>query len=70
MLRLAKSARIPAREAVLRRSDLGGIDEAFLTSAVRGVVPVVRLGGASVGDGGPGHLTMRVMDLFRSETGR
>lgn len=70
VLRLAKSARIPAREAVLRRPDLAGIDEAFLTSAVRGVVPVVRLGGASVGDGRPGPLTRRVMDLFRSETGR
>jgi branched-chain amino acid aminotransferase len=70
VLRLAKSVRIPAREAVLRRADLEGIDEAFLTSAVRGVVPVVRLGGASVGEGRPGPLTRRVMDLFRSETGR
>ena len=70
VLRLAKSARIPAGESVLRRDDLAGIDEAFLTSAVRGVVPVVRLGGASVGDGRPGPLTRRVMDLFRSETGR
>jgi branched-chain amino acid aminotransferase len=70
VLRLSKSGGIPAGEAVLRRSDLAGIEEAFLTSAVRGVVPVVRLGGSSVGDGGPGPLTRRVMDLFRSETGR
>jgi branched-chain amino acid aminotransferase len=70
VLRLSRSAGISAREAVIRRTDLAGFDEAFLTSAVRGVVPVVRLGGAIVGDGRPGPLTRRVMDLFRSETGR
>jgi branched-chain amino acid aminotransferase len=70
VLRLARGAGIPAREAVLRLEDLGSIDEAFLTSAVRGVVPVVRLGGADVGDGRPGPVTGRVVELFRSETGR
>lgn len=70
ILRLARVARIPVREAVLRLDELGSIDEAFLTSAVRGVVPVVRLGGANVGDGRPGPVTGRVMELFRSETGR
>jgi branched-chain amino acid aminotransferase len=70
VLRLARGARIPVREAVLRLDELGSIDEAFLTSAVRGVVPVVRLGGANVGDGRPGPVTGRVMELFRSETGR
>jgi branched-chain amino acid aminotransferase len=70
VLRLARGARIPAREAVLRLNDLGSIDEAFLTSAVRGVVPVVRLGGANVGDGRPGPVTGRIVELFRSETGR
>ncbi|HXP89519.1 MAG TPA: aminotransferase class IV [Fibrobacteria bacterium] len=70
VLRLARRARIPAREAVLRLEDLGSIEEAFLTSAVRGVVPVVRLGGANVGDGRPGPVTGRIVELFRSETGR
>lgn len=70
VLRLARGARIPAREAVLRLDDLGSMDEAFLTSAVRGVVPVVRLGGANVGDGRPGPVTGRIVELFRSETGR
>ena len=70
VLLLARGAGIPAREAVLRLEDLGSIDEAFLTSAVRGVVPVVRLGGADVGDGRPGPVTGRVVELFRSETGR
>ena len=70
VLRLAHRARIPAREAVLKLDELGSIDEAFLTSAVRGVVPVVRLGGADVGDGRPGPVTGRIVELFRSETGR
>lgn len=70
VLRLARGAGIPAREAVLRRDDLGSFEEAFLTSAVRGVVPVVRLGGHDVGDGRPGPITRRLMELFRSATGR
>lgn len=70
VLRLARRERIPAREAVLRAGDLETFDEAFLTSAVRGVMPIVRIGGASVGDGRPGPLTRRILDGFERETGR
>lgn len=70
VIRLARKGRVPVREAVLRRSDLDTFDEAFLTSAVRGVVPVVRLGGRGVGEGVPGPVTRRIMEWFRSETGR
>jgi branched-chain amino acid aminotransferase len=70
VLGLAREEKLPAREAVLRRADLGSFEEAFLTSAVRGVVPIVRIGGQPVGDGKPGPLTGRIMDRFRRETGR
>ena len=70
VIRLARKGGTPLRETVLRRDDLASFDEAFLTSAVRGVVPVVRLGGRGVGEGIPGPVTRRIMDWFRSETGR
>ncbi len=70
VLRLARAAKIPAREAVLTRRDLGTFDEAFLTSAVRGVMPIVRIGGVALSDGTPGPITRRILDRFRSETGR
>lgn len=70
VLRLARTERIKARESVLYSGDLESFEEAFLTSAVRGVMPIVRIGGTPVGDGKPGPLTRRIMDRFKRETGR
>lgn len=70
VLRLARQERIRAREAVLHSRELETFDEAFLTSAVRGVMPVVRIAGTPVGDGKPGPLTKRIMERFKAETGR
>lgn len=70
VLRLARSLGIGAREAVLRPTELGTWDEAFLTSAVRGVIPIVKLGGKRVGMGKPGPVTKSLMSAFAKETGR
>lgn len=42
-----------------------GADEAFLTSSVRGVVPIVRLDEREIGDGTPGPVTRELMRLYR-----
>ena len=39
-------------------------DEVFLTSTTRGVVPIVRLDDAKVGDGAPGPVTRSLMALW------
>ncbi|MBK9577909.1 MAG: aminotransferase class IV [Fibrobacterota bacterium] len=67
---LAKDLRIPVREGILKRTDLNSLSEAFLTSAVRGIVPIVTLGGARVGQGAIGPITRKLMEQFRSATGR
>lgn len=46
--------------------DLHQADEAFLTSSVRGVVPVVRADGQPIGDGKPGPVTRRVLSLYEA----
>ena len=38
-------------------ADYAGLDEAFLTSSTRGVLPVVEIEGARIGDGTPGPVT-------------
>jgi branched-chain amino acid aminotransferase len=48
-----------AVEGRLRRADLAGADEAFLSSSVAGVLPVTRFEGASIGTGTPGPWTRR-----------
>lgn len=67
---LARKMRIPCREGIVHRKDLADLTEAFLTSAVRGIVPIVRLGGLPVGDGRVGPITQQLMTTFRSTTGR
>jgi len=43
--------------------------EVFLTSSLRGVAPVVRIDGRTIGAGRPGPLTRRVMDAYEALVG-
>jgi branched-chain amino acid aminotransferase len=45
-------------------SEIPVLEEAFLTSASRGVLPVVRIDGATVASGAPGRLTRELMRRF------
>lgn len=42
------------------------LDEAFLTSAGRGVVPIVEIDGQPIGDGTPGHFTRRLYEAYEA----
>jgi branched-chain amino acid aminotransferase len=61
VFRVLDGAGIHWAEQALWPIDLSRADEAFLTSSVRGVVPIVRVDGEPVGDGKPGPITKRVM---------
>ncbi len=66
VLELAHAARIGAREVSLTLDDLRGTEEAFLTNAVAGLVPLVSVDGAKVGTGRPGPLTRRLSELYEA----
>jgi branched-chain amino acid aminotransferase len=51
-------------EQALWPIDLHSADEAFLTSSVRGVLPIARADGQPIGDGKPGPITRRVMTAY------
>jgi branched-subunit amino acid aminotransferase/4-amino-4-deoxychorismate lyase len=55
----------PAREGDFTVADLLGADEAFLTSSIREVMPVVAVDGAPIGDGRPGPAAVRLQDAIR-----
>jgi branched-chain amino acid aminotransferase len=55
---------ISLEERPLLPADLRAADEVFLSSSVRGVMPVVRVDGRPAGAGVPGPVTRRVRDLF------
>jgi branched-chain amino acid aminotransferase len=64
VIELLAGAAIGLCEQALWPIDLLRADEAFLTSSVRGIVPIVRVDGANIGDGTPGAITRRVMQLY------
>ncbi|MGI8547285.1 MAG: aminotransferase class IV [Gemmatimonadaceae bacterium] len=60
MNRLAPQLGLSAIERPIASTELRAADEAFLTSALLGVMPLVELDGVPVGDGKPGPITERL----------
>jgi branched-subunit amino acid aminotransferase/4-amino-4-deoxychorismate lyase len=55
----------PAEETIAGVGELASADEAFLTSSIREVMPVVALDGAAIGDGRPGPAATRFQSALR-----
>jgi branched-chain amino acid aminotransferase len=69
VLALARAEGIPVDETVLRPEELEGADEVFLTSTMREILPVVRVGAHTVGAGRSGPVTERLHRAFRRLAG-
>lgn len=65
VLAILESLGIAAKEAPLPPEELDGADEIFLTSSLREIAPVTRIGERVVGSGRPGPLTSRVVAAYR-----
>jgi branched-chain amino acid aminotransferase len=66
VLGLARGADIAIREpGFVAPRELLFADEVFLTSAVRGILPVTRVDGRPVGDGKPGPVTLQLLACYR-----
>lgn len=64
VLEIAAARGVPAVERELDRGELFAAQEAFLTSSLRGLAPVVRVDGRPIGTGAPGELTRMVADEY------
>lgn len=60
----------PIEERVVRASEIEDASEAFLSGTTKGVMPVTRINGTTVGDGSVGSNTRKVMGLFLDYTKR
>jgi branched-chain amino acid aminotransferase len=70
VLDLAAALGLRAREGRLRRDDLLRAEEAFLTNAIAGVLPLTRLDGQPIGGGRPGSVTSRLRTAYEDAVTR
>lgn len=65
-LEIAAGSGLPAAEAVMPPVDLYAADEVFITSSVRELMPVARIGAHAIGSGTPGPVYRKLHELFRA----
>jgi len=63
VLEIAKEV-LPRGEGPIHRAAVPELDEAFITSVSREILPVVRIDGATIGGGAPGPVTKEIMRRF------
>ncbi|NWG18666.1 MAG: aminotransferase class IV [Chloroflexi bacterium] len=56
---------LPVRKTAVSVRDVPRLDEAFITSSSRGIVPVVEIDGFLIGAGSPGPQTQALMAAYR-----
>jgi branched-chain amino acid aminotransferase len=64
VLDLCRENQIRVAERRISPAELRAADEVFITSAARGVLPVVKVDTSTIGDGRPGTITRRLMSLY------
>jgi branched-chain amino acid aminotransferase len=68
VLRLARDARIECLLRPIESSDVARASELFVTSSLREIVPVVRVGERTIGTGKPGTTTRALHAAYRALT--
>jgi len=64
VLECAKQCEITVHLLPVKLREIESLEEAFITSSSRGIMPVVRIDDVPVGDGKPGPVTRRLMDCY------
>lgn len=64
------NGRIPVEYRFVKVSEIQSLDEAFLTSSGHEVMPIVTIDQVKIGEGKPGPITKKVMELFGEYAGK
>jgi branched-subunit amino acid aminotransferase/4-amino-4-deoxychorismate lyase len=64
VLELARGEGIAVAERAIGLHEVRAANEAFLTSSLRGIAPLVRIGEKSIGRAAPGELTRRLTAAY------
>ena len=63
---VARGRGVEVRYESLKQDKLADIDEAFITSSSRGVVPVIKIDSVTIGQGRPGPITIELMSVYEA----
>jgi branched-chain amino acid aminotransferase len=64
VIELARAEGVAVAERAIGLHEVRAAKEAFLTSSLRGIAPLVRIGGKPIGRGAPGELTRRLSAAY------
>ena len=67
VLKIAEKLCIPIKLQPVNLRDIEKLDEAFITSTSRGVLPIRTIDGTAMKDGAPGPVTKKLSDEFAQE---
>lgn len=67
-IKIAQDLKIPCKERKIKFKDLKRADEAFVTSSVREIMPVVKVDEIKIASGRPGKITLQLLREFRKRT--
>ena len=70
VLRVARGSGLEIRYRALKREQVLALDEAFITSSSRGIVPVVQIDDVSVGEGVPGPVAKNLLERYNAYVGQ
>lgn len=68
ILKLAGKMEVKVEEGDFTRRKLYNADEVFITSTVKGIIPVKKVDGKKIGNGKPGPMTQSLMQAFHEYT--
>ncbi|MBF0433056.1 MAG: aminotransferase class IV [Fibrobacteria bacterium] len=64
VLSLLQQGKSPFKQKTIHKSEIKNMQEAFLTSSIRGIVPIRKLGTETIGIGAPGPTTQKIRQLY------
>lgn len=69
-IEVAKAEGLTVEERCPLWSELAGAREAFITGSMKLIVPAVKIGGITIGNGKPGKVTLRLYELYKQYMAR
>jgi branched-subunit amino acid aminotransferase/4-amino-4-deoxychorismate lyase len=66
VIEVARQMGLEVKDLALKRDQLHEVNEAFLTSSSRGLVPIVKIDGAIIGQGSPGPMTKQLSAAYEA----